>query len=217
MKNLTFRDLMALALLSLCFLAWLCNNRKRGCIIALLLVTGSLAAQVTATTQGGEKVTLYPNKTWEYQKGGAVDCQAFIKTYPDPMAGAEQRGFANMVSIADINQALQLFALEASPGKWALMIYVYEGGKKQCVPENAKAKFLFSDDSKAELTALERFNCEWRFYTELTNKQGAELEAFAGKRCKAIQVNIVDKTIYLNVPNEQAVTLKNSFACLIGQ
>lgn len=209
--------------------------------LALILMSASLHAQITATTADGRTVILLEDGTWKFdttvvakktprlkkkrKKGdvgptnpalNAIKCSDITWNTTDSQTGQEVMALTNTLEVKEDGRNKMAIGLSANEDKtlfWNINLI----GQQGCKNRTPKVKIDFTDGSKMQLDVANDFICDNNITLYLGKKLGKkdELLRLQNKTIKSLTVLNQDggETI-TSLASEQANVLQKAFICL---
>jgi hypothetical protein len=209
--------------------------------LALILMSASLHAQITATTADGRTVILLEDGTWKFdttvvakkspkpmkkrKKGdvgptnpalGAIQCSDITMNTTDPQTGQEVMALTNTIEVKEDGRNKMTIGLSANKDKtlfWNINLI----GQQGCKNRTPKVKIDFTDGSKMQLDVANDFICDNNITLYLGKKLGKkdELLRLRNKTIKSITIlNQGGGESTTALAAEQANVLQKAFICL---
>jgi hypothetical protein len=188
-------------------------------LLFLALVAGSLAG-THAVTDDGKDVTLDDNGTWSFTEAPVVLAEeaepscALVKTQMDEVTG-KSNTFMTPIAVSDDNDTGFIWSLVL--GETGTVIWVTQAyGASSCIDKGDKTNILFTDGSRIEMAKHTPFSCDNRstVFFGIASARQEQLAALSTKSIKTMRVWTHDGYVERSPTTEQAVALRDSFACL---
>jgi hypothetical protein len=185
--------------------------------LIIMLFACQTFAQINATTQGGLKVILNSDKTWEYVKEEVEldsDCSNYIEETYDKMTGKTMYSTKTIIVSKDEVNGYATRFLKSSSGSiiWSIR-FVGCGG---CIDEDAKIDILFRSGKKMTIYGNNDFNCDNNLvvYFGGTFGKKKELQALCNNEVETIRIHTTQSFCQEDFTEEDSKEFINGLNCI---
>lgn len=214
-------------------------------IVLLLMQYNSFGQTEEATTQSGKKVILYADGTWKYaddtkpvikknneeKKKEPVkknepetinlsgECAESLETIEDKRTGTRTTRAKNMIIVAEGDSKKEIGVLLQKGPKGVITMIFRPVGAGECIGEGNKINFVFTDNSKLELSNDGLTNCRGEAAANFGGLYGRKkmLEELKTKKIKSIKIWTQQGSVQQNLSVENQEEIMRMINCLSTQ
>ena len=190
---------------------------KKILLIAALFISGTAICQTTATTTDGRKVNLKADGTYEYLKveqQSTGECSKYITEKTDKMTGKTTKSSISLLVSDDGGKTG--FAAFTMLSKKTIILSLTTAGGGSCMEKSPKINVLFTDGTRLEFHADNKFNCEQRATVYFLGGFGKddEFEQLTTKDIATLRVATSKSFVQKDFTQKQATQFRGMLKCL---